>query len=373
MELDDEVLQDLYQAAAGMLPWKVALDKLDAAVGSVVSQFVVFDKTTGHLVLSEQPDHTPVVAVLDYIREYHRIDPHTTYIQTRPIGETVHTPDVFPPGSMVNHPFYRDFWSSYNVRSFLGAKVAEDDKHVAILALLRYHDVPAHSAAEIALAGRYFSHLVTAFRIAKFLQRLQFTAVVGHNLMAGCSRPMILIDNDRAILAANVAARAFLDDGKTLFAKNEVLHCRHPAGQRALLAALYRVQTQAGSQVTALRRTAARLKGSGKVDTLCSIWDMRPELSLGAFGSQPAALITLALPSTDGDLDLTLIGSMFELTPAEARLAGALMRGETLACIAKALRVSIATVRTQLLSIFAKTETHRQAELIELLMRVTSL
>lgn len=100
---------------------------------------------------------------------------------------------------------------------------------------------------------------------------------------------------------------------------------------------------------------------------------MRPEASLGAFGPQPAALITVALPRTGAEFDLTLIGSMFDLTPAEARLAGAIMKGESMTQIAAAQLVSIATVRTQLLSIFAKTSTHRQPQLIELLLRVTAL
>ena len=94
---------------------------------------------------------------------------------------------------------------------------------------------------------------------------------------------------------------------------------------------------------------------------------------MGAFGPQPAALLTVALPRTAGEADPMLIGSMFELTPAEVRLANALMRGEGMARIAAVHRVSITTVRAQLKAIFAKTNTHRQAELVELLMRVTAL
>jgi DNA-binding CsgD family transcriptional regulator len=372
LDLDDGVVHDLYQAAAGMLHWNVALARLDAVIGAVVSQLVVLDKTNGHLVLSEQPDHTPVVAVLDYIREYHRIDPHTAYMAKRPVGETLHTAAVFPLPSMNEHPFYRDFWLPYNVQSLLGAKIAEDDRHVAMIGLMRYFDAPAHSPAEVALAGRYFGHLSNAFRIAKHLQRLQVTAVVGHTLMASSPRPMILIDRNRVILAANVAAREFIAKGTTLFANNEVLACRNPESQRALLRALERVGSRL-QQDAATKRAAVRINSTVGVDVLCSVWDMRPETSMGAFGPQPAALLTVALPRTDAEVDPTLLGSMFELTPAEVRLANAIMKGEDMARIATAQRVSITTVRTQLKSIFSKTHTHRQAELVELLMRVTAL
>jgi DNA-binding CsgD family transcriptional regulator len=64
---------------------------------------------------------------------------------------------------------------------------------------------------------------------------------------------------------------------------------------------------------------------------------------------------------------------MFALTPAEAKLAILISRGEQLADVAESCGVSISTARTQLASIFAKTHTKRQAELVALLARVAIL
>lgn len=61
---------------------------------------------------------------------------------------------------------------------------------------------------------------------------------------------------------------------------------------------------------------------------------------------------------------------IFGLTTAEGRLAAELSRGVPLATIAQSRKVSIATLRTQLASIFAKTGTSRQPELVALLARV---
>lgn len=61
---------------------------------------------------------------------------------------------------------------------------------------------------------------------------------------------------------------------------------------------------------------------------------------------------------------------IFGLTAAEGRLAAELSRGVPLATIAQSRRVSIATLRTQLASIFGKTGTSRQPELVALLARV---
>lgn len=64
---------------------------------------------------------------------------------------------------------------------------------------------------------------------------------------------------------------------------------------------------------------------------------------------------------------------IFRLTPTEARLATMLANGATLAEAAGAQGVSVATVRTQLKAIFAKTHTHRQAELVMLISRLSAL
>ena len=61
----------------------------------------------------------------------------------------------------------------------------------------------------------------------------------------------------------------------------------------------------------------------------------------------------------------------FGLTPCEARLATALSTGMNLNEVAKLHRVEIGTVRGQLKSVFVKTATKRQAELIAVLARLT--
>ena len=60
------------------------------------------------------------------------------------------------------------------------------------------------------------------------------------------------------------------------------------------------------------------------------------------------------------------LGARFALTAAEARLAAHLTGGETIAELSEALGISLAAARNQLRSLFAKTGTHRQGELVAL-------
>jgi DNA-binding CsgD family transcriptional regulator len=65
--------------------------------------------------------------------------------------------------------------------------------------------------------------------------------------------------------------------------------------------------------------------------------------------------------------------SLFDLTPAEARLAQHLACGDSVEEVAQTLHIKMTTARTQLAAIFAKTETRRQAKLVAILSRVAHL
>lgn len=64
---------------------------------------------------------------------------------------------------------------------------------------------------------------------------------------------------------------------------------------------------------------------------------------------------------------------VFGLTLAETRLALLLARGSTPSDVARIRRLSRTTIRSQLASVFAKTQTKRQAELVALLGRLAVL
>jgi DNA-binding CsgD family transcriptional regulator len=82
-------------------------------------------------------------------------------------------------------------------------------------------------------------------------------------------------------------------------------------------------------------------------------------------------LLLLVDPETDRELPPALLQQAFALTPAETRLALGLANGQDLQSIARHHNVSVGTLRVQLKSIFIKTHTKRQSELIMLLARLT--
>lgn len=81
-----------------------------------------------------------------------------------------------------------------------------------------------------------------------------------------------------------------------------------------------------------------------------------------------AAAVLLMTPVTLRELpDAAVIQGLFDLTPAEARIARALGGGMTIGQIASSTGASAATVRNQVQAVFGKTGMHRQADLVGLL------
>jgi DNA-binding CsgD family transcriptional regulator len=62
-----------------------------------------------------------------------------------------------------------------------------------------------------------------------------------------------------------------------------------------------------------------------------------------------------------------VLQGLFDLTPAEARIARAIGEAQTIEELAQTLQISRETVRTQLKAVLAKTGVSRQSELVSLL------
>jgi DNA-binding CsgD family transcriptional regulator len=93
-----------------------------------------------------------------------------------------------------------------------------------------------------------------------------------------------------------------------------------------------------------------------------------PVLGAGHDIFSQAAFVAVVTPIDRGAVPTAnVLQGLFDLTPAEARVARAIAEGNAITDIAPSLSVTEGTVRTQLKAVLAKTGLHRQAELVALL------
>jgi DNA-binding CsgD family transcriptional regulator len=86
---------------------------------------------------------------------------------------------------------------------------------------------------------------------------------------------------------------------------------------------------------------------------------------------QPMALVLIIDPDDEPEPTVALLRRLYGLTGAEAEVALHVMHGADLKQISEELSISYTTVRTHLQHVFDKTETHRQAELVRLLLALS--
>ncbi|MEZ5355078.1 MAG: hypothetical protein R2762_20775 [Bryobacteraceae bacterium] len=91
---------------------------------------------------------------------------------------------------------------------------------------------------------------------------------------------------------------------------------------------------------------------------------------MAGLADSPAVAVFVTDPESSTDADAALLSRLYGLTPAESRLAGELLEGRDLRAAAEELGVSYHTARAQSKSIFGKTGTRGQTDLLRLLLKL---
>jgi DNA-binding CsgD family transcriptional regulator len=193
---------------------------------------------------------------------------------------------------------------------------------------------------------------------------------------------MAAIDQDKCGVVAvtaegrpvvmNGAAADLLSQAKVVQLAHGIVRPTHYSDAIRFHAALDSV-TRRGAGFR-LRRDAMimLLNGYGRASSLVVSIAPLPVRARGTADEDPIAIIHLFRPvlSVEG---LGAVCRLVGLSPTDAKLAGHLYRGHTIAEAASAMRIKIETARSYLKQIFAKTDTHRQADLLALLYQYSSV
>jgi DNA-binding CsgD family transcriptional regulator len=175
-------------------------------------------------------------------------------------------------------------------------------------------------------------------------------------------QPAVAIDRSGCVIDTNPLAEALFDDHIRISIKDRRLHIGDAEARSALEILYSRLRTASDLTPLPCEPIVVRRRDNGPIilRTLPA-----PADALGA-----RALMTLTPVAPRPGPQATLLAGVFGLSPAEARLASIIAEGRNPEHAAKELGIRTATVRNQLKSIFSKTSTCRQSELVALLLRV---
>jgi DNA-binding CsgD family transcriptional regulator len=172
--------------------------------------------------------------------------------------------------------------------------------------------------------------------------------------------PAIALDQHGFVVEVNAAAEAVFDNDFRI--KDRRLFVRDPDARARLNDAIDQLKTSVTEPVIVQRQNKL------PVIVRMRIWRSDGAAHLPA--QEVCALLTLNVLAPKPGPPAAILAKTFRLTPSEAKLACVIARGASPGIAARELKISRETARNQLKSVFAKTDTHRQSELVALLLRV---
>lgn len=374
-ELFDNTVAGFYRAAVGTVPWGEALLPLQQAMGAWIVQLHAVDLSQGSVVFSYEVGEASAEGTLDYLRTYHRIDPRAEYLLSLKPGAWVNCWEHFDDEYVASSPFYQEFLLPYGGRYASGTKLLEDGPVNVILGIHRGLGQVPLDASEIGMCQRLARHLSEALKIFRTHMAGVSASILGTEIINRLRAPVVLIDDQRKLLHANPAATALLGESSLLAVSGGHLYCRKPREDNALLVALRDLQLTGDSQLhlNAVDKVYFRVGFDQGNELGMFLYALRPAHTMHAFGERSLAMLLLYQANARIELDPFIVAGVFGLTPAEARVAVAMAEGRTIEAVAAHHSVSVNTVRTQLRSVFEKTGTSRQVELVGLLANLPTV
>lgn len=373
----DAIVTSIYRAGSGVEPWLNPLKEIAAVFDAWSVQLLGVDKRTGVMSFSFEAGSAPPEAPVDYLRHYHRIDPRLSKHLPLPVGSWMACEEHFDAAFVERDPFYQNYLIPYGARYLYGTKLLDTESATVLIGHLGKVNNPPLSAAEKAAFARLTSHIAEAFDIHKYLAASAGQQSVGLELLEKMRQPIILISNERRITYKNRVAAKLIDRRDLLFVQDDVLTCQDADCDLDLTIAIRELGlvpiTTHGAAVVPRERCSLRLKRKDGRMVSSTLLALRPETTMGSFGRVPQALFTLFEPGAAVEIDSFLLGTTFDLTPAEARLAAKIVNGLSPDDCARELGVKISTVRSQLMAIYGKTGATGQADLVRLVLSATAI
>lgn len=369
----DAVYSGIYAAAIGRLDWQVALKNVAELLGLLFVQVLGIDKHNGQLVFSSHGGHVSAQAALDYFRHYNSIDPRVALAMSTPTDEWMHCHHHLDDVYVAQSEFYQDFLIPLGGRYVASTRLLDENSVQFYVAFSRGFGSEPLGQTEFGLMHQLKHHFTEAFRNLVHLRETYAELGMARELLGQFAFPMLLVDEMGGIWHRNAMARQLLLLGDPVGERQGYLTCGSAIGQKALADALHSLQLDAAtaSAAAAPRRKAIALPTTDGRRFLAFVSAVRPDTAMGAFGRAPRALVILHDTrhySTRTQFDPLILGECFGLTPAEARVAMQVAAGANPKQIALRSGAAVATVRTQLQCVMAKTEVERQTDLVRVLM-----
>jgi DNA-binding CsgD family transcriptional regulator len=304
-----------------------------------------------------------------YNAHYGAVNPWLPGIRARPVGMTTAAEQFLRPSDLKRTEWYHDFLKPQRLETGVGATVvSEPGRVVAVSVLCTRQNGEGAGPAHVARLAACVPHLLRAIEVNRALAYTALERRAAGEALERLGIGVIIATKESRVLFMNSVADCILASQDGLVVRSGgVLAAAQTAANTALRRAIREAAlTSVGlGQGSGAARAVARPSGQRAYEVLVAPLRGVPEM----LGLAPrSALVLISDPELRQHLPETILQELHDLTPTQAKIAAALARGESPEEIADALHTAVSTVRQHVKAVLAKTDTHRQSELVHLIL-----
>jgi DNA-binding CsgD family transcriptional regulator len=366
---DDQMLAGLLGTlyASPMQPnlWEVFLAELSAMCGISRAALLVHDMANADHRIAALLGDSVKESVPAYEAHYCRFDEWTSRLaRQKPPLRIFHGEELWPDSLMFKSVFYNEFLTKFDVCQIAGIVNISGPQTMEALSFYRGPREAPIDREKIAILGFVMPHLQTALATRRQLIWLEARVSDMENSLNQLQSGLVLLNRAGKVVFANNTARSIFAEGDGIFLSRSTLKATSIVETSKLRDTIAKAAETANSKALigggAMPICRSRKK---PLHVLVSPFSLERELISG--GATVAVFISD--PERQPAPPEETLRTFFGLTSAEAKLALTMLEGNSLSEAAELKRVSRETVKSQINSIFRKTGTKRQGELIRLL------
>ncbi|RUW21496.1 helix-turn-helix transcriptional regulator [Mesorhizobium sp. M4B.F.Ca.ET.013.02.1.1] len=261
-------------------------------------------------------------------------------------------------------PFYQNWAKPQGLREGCIIKFVHTPDRIGLMGCTTRAGRGIISVEEQRFMALLSPHLRRASLIGDLLDQARVTASLYRQALDHLAVPVVLTGASGAILHANEAAQQMLSVEGPIRSRNGLLQAQNPAVALALqeaIASAARADASLGS-----RGIGLPISAPGQPPAVAYVLPLTEGTARAAF--RPAcAAVFVSTTTSASPLPEAVLTTLFDLTPAEARVLLRIGSGLSAPRSAVALGIGENTLKTHLNRIFAKTGTRRQADLVKLI------
>jgi len=342
--------------------WPQIMEDICKAAGALGAVLLQSDLRTS----SDVPRTASINETIDrYFREgWHQRDPRARGVALLLQGRRVFADeDVITPEEMRRAPYYQEliYPSGLKWYAAVGFSAGSSSWALAIQRTAKEGPFEKHDKRLLAELSRSLTEVAT---LSTAVGQIALSSAT--NGLNRVRQPAVAIDRFGSVLDANAAAEALFD--RHLRVTGRRLLVEDAEAKACLEKLIDRLRNT--PDIGPLDCDPIVIRRNGRAPVVVRMLPVHGAARTPFLGAR--ALLTLNPAEPRRGPEPALLCRAFGLTPAEARLATLIAEGLAPERAAEELGISTVTARNQLKAVFAKTDTHRQAELVAVLSRLGS-